>query len=68
MSANNMNNKAALSLPTDKPFRLIIDVKPVHGEAIMPGLDADHHYKVRTGLERIEFAVTVEEMEGAENE
>lgn len=65
---NQPTTPAFVSLPVNKPFRLIIDVNPVHGECVMPSMCGKYDRVVRTGLERIELAVSVEEMEGADHE
>ena len=41
-------NPATLSIPTDKPFRLIVDVTPIFGTAFLPFRAGDPR-KVRTG-------------------
>ena len=56
----------SLSLPTQKPFRLVIDVTPVFGTALYPM--GSKSVPVRTGMERLDIAVTVEEREEAADE
>lgn len=51
-------SSAIVSLPTNKPFRLIIDVTPVRGESVFPG--PSQNYRVLTGVERLDLAITVE--------
>lgn len=59
---------ASLSLPTDRPFRLIIDVTPVRETAmfVLPG--GKEIARIAVGMKRIDLAVTVEEAKEVTND
>lgn len=57
---------ASLSLPVSEPFRLIIDVTPVHRTAVFAL--GETKYDVRCGLERVDLSIAVEAAEDVSHE
>lgn len=61
-------NPVTISLPLTRPFRLILEVTPVHGTAHLPGLGGGEPRKLITPPERLDLTVTVEELPEVERD